>query len=190
MKIYTKTGDKGTSSLFSGERVPKSCAQMEAYGSLDELNANLALLVALLESCAPQLVAGVMGAQEHIFLICSWLASSPDSAKRQQLRQIPEAAVTDLEVGIDSLQEALPALQGFIMPAGTTATAQAHVARTVCRRAERRIVALLEIQDDPALGLPLQFVNRLADYLFALARAINHACGVAEVLAPNGRADS
>jgi cob(I)alamin adenosyltransferase len=187
MKIYTRTGDKGTSALFSGERISKNNPRMEAYGSLDELNSQLGLVAALVREDQADMSAALEAIQHHLFLICSWVATTPGAAQREQLATIPDLAITEMEEGIDRFQERLPPLSGFIIPGGAHAACAAHVARTICRRAERRLVALQAEAEDPALERPLQFVNRLADYLFAWARAANAVYGVPEQRAPNGR---
>ena len=150
MKIYTKTGDKGTTSLVGGTRVPKTHVRLEAYGTVDELNANLGVLVTYLPDEADQVL--VRHIQDRASVI------HPEEIER-------------IEREIDRLDNLLPPLHAFILPGGSRGASVCHVCRTVCRRAERRILALAE-QCEVAPEL-LAYVNRLSDYLFVLSRKIN-----------------
>ena len=177
MKIYTRTGDKGETSLFGGTRVQKSDRRVAAYGDVDELNACLGVVLAdrELDSDAREMLVHV---QKDLFAIGAQLA---DPAEKISAR-VAKAAVADadidrLEKWIDRLETDLPPLRRFILPGGNTAGALLHLARTVCRRAERAIVALGPGNVDPAV---LTYVNRLSDWLFVLARAVNHRTGQAE----------
>jgi cob(I)alamin adenosyltransferase len=175
MKIYTRTGDAGDTSLFDGTRVSKADDRVDAYGEVDELNAWLGFVRASLD--APEIDAIVAGIQRDLFALGAELA---DPRNRIAAR-VTKAAITDdhvagLEQLIDRFDAEPPALTRFILPGGTAAGAAMHVARTVSRRAERRIVAL-KPPVDPVL---IRYINRLADLLFVLARVINHRAHVVE----------
>ena len=163
--LYTRTGDAGTTSLVGGTRVSKADARLEAYGTIDELNSYLGLLVA---SRAPDRAdrATLQNVQHRLFDVGTILATEPTS--RWQPEPLPESCVEALEAEIDRLDDALPKHKRFILPGGHPDAAHAHVARTIARRAERRMVALGDV--DPTA---MRLINRLSDYLFALARTIN-----------------
>lgn len=169
MKIYTRTGDRGETSLFGGARVPKNDARIEAYGTIDELNSHLGVVLAI-ESDA-QLLA----VQRDLFEIGAHLASPGTS----RFAGVESSRIEELERGIDAMEAELEPLKSFILPGGTAAAAQLHVARTVCRRAERLVVALRD--DDPATQSSIAYLNRLSDYLFVAARYANHKRGVEDV---------
>ena len=175
MKIYTRTGDSGETSLFDGTRARKNDARVDAYGEVDELNAWLGFVRASQPDAivdeALQLI------QRDLFALGAQLADPADKlAPRVTKAVIADDDVTRLEALIDRLEEGLPPLRRFILAGGTPAGAALHVARTVCRRAERRMVAL-----DPPIDLVLiRYINRLSDLLFVLARVANHRGGVAE----------
>ena len=186
MKIYTRTGDKGTTSLFSGERIEKSHDRVEAYGNVDELNANLGVLAALLPEELASLTAEIRQIQTTLFQIGSWMATTAGTDSVAALEKISDEQITFLENAIDTMQDQLPELKGFILPGGSRIGAQAHVARTVCRRAERRILKLaagetLGIAEDQFQQI-CAFINRLSDYLFATARYISHQLGEPDIL--------
>lgn len=169
MKIYTRTGDSGTTSLVGGKRVSKASVRLEAYGTIDELNSHLGLLLAL--GGVPDSVERALRfAQHRLFNIGSCLATEPESAFQPD--GVTPADVETLETAIDQAEALLPRHSRFILPAGTPAAAEAHVARTVARRAERRMVAMQEAgcPVDPAA---MKFINRLSDYIFVAARLIN-----------------
>ena len=175
VKIYTKTGDAGDTSLFDGTRVRKDDARVDAYGEVDELNAWLGL------ARASQLDASIDEALVHIqrdlFALGAQLADPTDTlAPRVTKAVIGDADVDRLERLIDRFEEEVPPLRRFILAGGAPGGAALHVARTVCRRAERRIVGLRP-RVDPVL---LRYVNRLSDLLFVLARVVNHRGGVPE----------
>ena len=184
MKIYTRRGDRGETGLFGGDRVPKDDPRVEAYGTVDELNAALGLALALdgHGEGGGVLDAGrVARLQEDLFAVGARLAAAdPDRARRK--RAIPELTaerIEELEDWIDELDEELEPLDAFILPGGGPAGGQLHVARTVCRRAERRLLPLLEEQ--PELEeVVLPYLNRLSDLLFTLARTANARAGSAE----------
>ena len=185
MKIYTGTGDRGITSLFSGERVPKDNTRVDAYGDIDELNSILGALAANL-SDEEALVEELHQIQSTLMQLSAWLATRPDSALIESLEEITDEQITSLEDAIDRLQKQLPVLKGFILPTGHLTASWAHVARTVCRRAERKGVPLLnDVQDGKAAGQyrkSLVYLNRLSDYLFVLARHCNHINGFSEKL--------
>ena len=175
MKIYTRTGDAGETSLFGGTRVSKSDPRVETYGDVDELNAWLGLARASRVDAAidPEIVQ----LQRDLFALGAQLADPADKiAPRVTKAIIGDADVERLEAAIDRLEAELPPLRRFILAGGTPAGAALHVARTVCRRAERRMVAL----DPPIDPVLLRYVNRLSDLLFVMARVANHRGGVPE----------
>ena len=175
MKIYTRTGDAGETSLFDGTRARKDDARVDAYGEVDELNAWLGFVRA--SPLDPTLDEELLALQRDLFALGAQLADPSDRlAPRVTKAVIDDAHIVRLEELIDRLEEELPPLRRFILAGGTSAGAALHVARTVCRRAERRIVAL-HPPIDPVL---LRYVNRLSDLLFVLARVINHRAGVTE----------
>jgi cob(I)alamin adenosyltransferase len=176
VKIYTKTGDSGETSLFDNTRVSKGDARVDAYGEVDELNATLG--AARAAGLDGDLNGALEEIQKELFAIGARLA---DPSKRISAR-ITKAEVVDtqtarLETTIDRLEVELPPLRRFILPGGSPAGALLHLARTVCRRAERRVVALTE-PVDPAIVV---YLNRLSDLLFVMARAANHRSGVTEI---------
>ena len=169
MKIYTKTGDKGTTSLVGGTRVPKTHIRLEAYGTVDELNSNLGLLITyLLDGKDKDFLQQV---QDRLFAVGSHLATDREKMERKEACIISSEQVEMVEREIDRLDTLLPPLSAFILPGGSRGAALCHVCRTVCRRAERRILALAE-QVEISSEL-LAYVNRLSDYLFVLSRKMN-----------------
>ena len=177
--IYTGTGDEGQTSLVGGKRISKYDTRLEAYGTVDELNAHLGLLSALLPDSMTD-DAGLLRAIQHrLFSVGAYLATdTTDTALREASRIHPDD-ITRIERRIDTLDAALPPLHNFVLPGGSRSAAQAHVCRTVCRRAERRICAL---SDRYPVDAPiLQYINRLSDYLFVLSRQCNAAEKKAEI---------
>jgi cob(I)alamin adenosyltransferase len=172
-KIYTRTGDDGSTGLGDGSRVPKDHARVEAYGTVDELNAVIGLLRAELPADHPA-QARLDEVQHDLFDLGGELCIPGYELLKAD-------GIAALETDIDTLNEALPMLKEFILPGGSRAAAQAHVARTVCRRAERRVHTLagLEANIKPT---PLQYLNRLSDYLFVLARSLARENGGSEVM--------
>jgi cob(I)alamin adenosyltransferase len=175
VKIYTRTGDLGETSLFDGTRVSKADPRVDAYGEVDELNAWLGLARA--SRLDPDLDAGLATIQRDLFALGARLADpAARIAARVTKASLVEEDVARLERSIDRLEAELPPLSRFILAGGTPSGAALHVARAVCRRAERRIVSL-----EPAYDLLLvRYVNRLSDLLFVLARVVNHRAGVPE----------
>ncbi len=178
MKVYTKTGDGGETGLLGMGRVRKNVLRVEAYGEVDELNACLGFSCAALTD--PVLVGLLVDIQRDLFAVGSQLADvRKDKAPEMGKAAFPEQKVTNLEQAIDRVEEQLPSLKSFILQGGCEAGARLHLARTVCRRAERRIVALAEKEHvSPVI---LAYVNRLSDLLFVLARLVNHRAGTEEI---------
>jgi len=177
VKIYTKTGDTGETSLFDKSRVSKADTRVDAYGEIDELNACLGA------ARAARLDADLTGVLEQIqrelFAVGARLADpSHKIAPRVEKVSVTDAEVSQLELMIDRLEEQLPPLRRFILPGGSNAGALLHLARTVCRRAERRVVSLGPGAVDPIIVV---YLNRLSDLLFVMARVANHRAGTAEV---------
>ena len=175
MKIYTKKGDQGSTGLIGGTRVSKGDVRIEAYGTIDELNSYVGLISTLEIDQRYQLQ--LQEIQDRLFTIGSHLAADPEKSK-MQLPDLLEADVQKLEHWMDIMDEALPALTAFILPGGHPNCAHAHVARCICRRAERMVVTLDELEG--VQELVLAYLNRLSDYLFVLARKINHDAGAIE----------
>ena len=176
MKIYTRTGDTGHTGLFSGRRVSKTDLRVEAYGTVDELNACLGLLR---DHVADEEVRRQLLEQQHtLFALGAALADDrPGEAYR-----VPEEAVPRLEAYIDAMQAVLPAVTHFVLPGGAPAVSFAHLARTVCRRAERRTVAVPEAETTVIV-----YLNRLSDYLFVVSRYVAHRLGVEEIKWESGK---
>lgn len=163
MKIYTRTGDKGQTSIVGGSRLPKTAPRIEAYGTVDELNSHLGLLAADADTQAPERDI-LLRAQNALFDIGGFLAGMPRLT-------LNDADIAVLENSIDNMDRQLPQLNNFILPGGSVLAARAHVARTVCRRAERRILAAAtDLTIPPAL---LAYINRLSDWLYTFARHAN-----------------
>jgi cob(I)alamin adenosyltransferase len=171
-RIYTRTGDDGSTGLGDGSRTPKHSLRVEAIGAVDELNSQLGVLLAEAD-LPPAIRACLTGVQHALFDLGGELSIPGRSA-------IAESQVAHLETALDELNETLAPLKEFILPGGTRAAALCHVARTVCRRAERRLVALAQAETvSPA---SIKYLNRLSDLLFVMCRAINRAGGVGDVL--------
>ena len=169
MKVYTKTGDAGETSLFSGGRVAKDDPRIEAYGTVDELNSVLGLLSA--EPLPDEVIARIRAVQSALFSIGSSLAD-PEAKLKQD---VSAWAAGSLEVWIDAMDETLDELRAFILPGGSRAAALAQVARTVCRRAERRVLPIENVH--PGI---VSYLNRLSDALFVLGRFLNARLGIAD----------
>jgi cob(I)alamin adenosyltransferase len=180
-KVYTRGGDKGKTSLVGGQRVSKACIRLEAYGTIDELSAHLGLLAAELPEGHEQMM--VERIQNCLFNVCTNLATDQSRTPLYPSAHLPDGEIALLEQEVDTIMHELPDAQGFILPGGTREAAQAHVCRTVCRRAERRIVALSEEADvSPEVQ---QYINRLSDYLFVLAKKLNFIAGKQEKIWQN-----
>lgn len=175
-KIYTHSGDKGQTSLAGGKRVAKTHVRLEAYGTVDELSSHIGMLCAMLTDQHDRNF--VCSIQQTLFNLSAILATEPESSWRPQ--PLATDAVREMEQEIDTIQDGLPQLRAFVLPGGCPTAAQAHICRTVCRRAERRIYALAE--EFPVEDTVLQYINRLSDYFFVLARKVNKHTGVDEIL--------
>lgn len=176
MKIYTKTGDRGETSLFAGGRVGKDAPRVEAYGTVDELNACLGMVCAQLPD--GEVLDCLRRIQAELFDVGADLATPTTATTRKAIPRVREEQTLRLEQWIDRYEEELPALMRFILPSGSLAGASLHFARTVCRRAERRVVALSKVE---AINLELiRYLNRLSDLLFVLARVINQRAQMPE----------
>jgi cob(I)alamin adenosyltransferase len=181
MKIYTKTGDKGDTGLFGGGRVPKDHPRVEAYGDVDELNAVLGWARSV--EMMPRIDEVLAPIQRDLFSLGALLATpQPDKVKQQlEKARLDDQRIAELERAIDEGEAELEPLQAFILPGGTHKSAALHVARTVCRRAERRVIALREHPDITVPPIVVIYLNRLSDLLFVLARVANRRAGAAEV---------
>jgi cob(I)alamin adenosyltransferase len=167
MKIYTKTGDKGTTSLIGGTKVPKSHLRIEAYGTVDELNSHIGLCR---DSLTEESISNtLLEIQDRLFTIGSSLACDPIKASKMRIPDLKESDITLLENEIDRMNDALEPMKSFILPGGHPLVSQLHIARCVCRRAERACVRL-ELESLEVDSIILKYLNRLSDYLFVLAR--------------------
>jgi cob(I)alamin adenosyltransferase len=182
MKIYTKTGDRGETGLFGGARVSKAEPRVDAYGNVDELNSVLGAARAALTGAGDrgaQLDAALHGIQCDLLALGSELACVPGKDVKLGIDLLGEAEIGRLEREIDALEEGLEPLKNFILPGGTSGAAMLHLARTVCRRAERSLVGLSS-EESVRDGL-IRYLNRLSDLLFVMARTANSAAGVQDV---------
>jgi cob(I)alamin adenosyltransferase len=186
MKIYTGTGDRGKTSLFSGERVFKNSARIEAYGDLDELNSVIGAVAAAIDADQTALKDEIRTIQALLLDAGAWLATTPGADSARMLTPFTEQPAAMLEAAIDRQNAELPELRHFILPGGHLSASLAHMARTVCRRTERRAIDLMQQEDgaSPAsdtLKHILVFLNRLSDYLFVLSRTCNRLQGQADI---------
>ncbi len=177
-KIYTKTGDKGGTSLIGGVRVPKNHIRIESYGTVDELNSYLGMVGDMAGNAA--ISAQLHEIQDRLFTIGSVLATNPDKEVKMKLPDLHEADAEWLEQRIDEMNEVLPEMRSFILPGGNLASSTCHVARCVCRRAERICVGMQETGEFIP-PLVIMYLNRLSDYLFVLCRYISHINNAAEL---------
>jgi cob(I)alamin adenosyltransferase len=176
MKIYTKTGDKGTTSLIGGTRLSKAHVRIEAYGTVDELNSYIGLLRDQpVNEHRRDLLKEI---QDRLFTIGAHLASEAEQKKRI-LPDLVETDITLLEQEMDQIDGVVPALRSFVLPGGHTSVSFGHVARTVCRRAERSVIHLM--QQEYVEAIVVRYLNRLSDYLFMLCRAMTYELGIEEV---------
>jgi cob(I)alamin adenosyltransferase len=177
-KIYTKTGDLGKTSLIGGTKVPKSHLRIDSYGTIDELNSYIGLVSDLISDSNSKIILKEI--QDRLFTVGSSLACDPDKEPLMKIPDLKEKDIELLEKEIDKMNEALPAMKFFILPGGHQAVSTTHVARCVCRRAERSCVNMQEHElfVEP---LVIKYVNRLSDYLFVLARYIGHLLKVEEI---------
>ena len=186
MKIYTGGGDRGKTSLFSGERVPKNHGRIEAYGDVDELNSLIGALIAALPETLQEVRDELQYIQNDLFHLSAWLATTPGSPAEEILEEFNIDKITVLENAIDRYEENLPALKHFILPGGHITASWVHVARSVCRRAERHVLRVVEESvtsdtTDTSYNL-LMYLNRLSDYLFMLARYLNATMKISEII--------
>jgi cob(I)alamin adenosyltransferase len=177
VKIYTKTGDRGDTRLFDGTKVRKHDDRVEAYGDVDELNSFIGAAASFVKDAA--LVSMLADIQKDLFSVGAQLADPGAKDQSRAKFQIPRERITALENAIDTFETELPSLRQFILAGGGNAGALLHVARTVCRRAERRVVSLSEkIEINPNV---IEYLNRLSDFLFVIARVVNHREGKEEI---------
>lgn len=179
MKVYTKTGDCGQTSLVGGQRVSKACERLESYGTIDELNSHIGVLITYCTDDADSRF--LLDVQAALFVVGGYLATDNSQREVRQGNIVTPEMVQSVENEIDRLQELLPPLRLFILPGGSRAAAVAHVCRTVCRRAERCMVALAAtgaVVDEQVNA----YVNRLSDYFFVLARKLNVDAGVEDTV--------
>lgn len=182
MKVYTKTGDKGTTSLFGGTKVAKDHIRIDAYGTVDELNSAIGLIRS--SKIDLKYHSQLISIQKNLFHLGAELATPADklmlaNGKSRLSNMIQSGDVEQLEIWIDEMEEELPALMHFILPGGNMASSHAHLCRCICRRAERITVSLKEIEE--IRDEILIYLNRLSDYLFVLARKIAHDAGHEEI---------
>ncbi|TLF45786.1 cob(I)yrinic acid a,c-diamide adenosyltransferase [Maribacter aurantiacus] len=183
MKIYTKTGDNGTTSLFGGTRVPKHHIRIDSYGTVDELNSWLGLIAD--QNIAKDYQTELQVIQKKLFTVGAILATEPQKAtlkngkERLNIERISKDDVLYLEMAMDKIDEVLPQMTHFILPGGHPIVSYCHIARTVCRRAERKTTILYE--NEPFDETVLTYLNRLSDYLFVLARKLSMDLGVEEI---------
>lgn len=174
MKIYTKKGDKGETSLIGGSRVKKSHARLHAYGTVDELNSYVGLLRDYIED--KSILNELLEIQDRLFTLGSLLAATPDS--KMVLPSLVETDLKTLETSIDTMNEKLPEMRSFVLPGGHKIVSLCHITRTICRRAERWTIAVNE--DDMVPQLIPAYLNRLSDYFFVLARYMSNILNVSE----------
>jgi len=186
LKIYTRTGDAGSTGLFGGGRVSKGDIRVEAYGEVDELNASIGVAIAALGAASlpssPLMIEGLRRVQVDLFPIGAYLATpgaDGSAAAARHLPPLPSGEISALEEWIDAATARLPELKSFILPGGSVVAAELHRARTVCRRAERRVT---QLSDEATVeGSVLAYLNRLSDLLFTLARLANLEAGAEDV---------
>lgn len=175
--LYTRTGDSGTTSLVGGQRISKASSRLDAYGTIDEFSAFLGIVLSSPE-CPAEEKNHLLNIQNRLFDVGAYLATLPTDGDKPQLKGM-DNAIAEVEGWIDNLDSQTPKINAFILPGGSLISSHAHVARTVCRRAERNILRLTETDwVDPLL---IAYINRLSDYLFILARNLNHAAGNEEI---------
>ena len=178
MKIYTKTGDKGTTSLIGGTKVPKSHLRIEAYGTVDELNSYVGLCKDLITD--EQSKKNLLEVQDRLFTIGSSLACDPAKEPKIKIPDLKETDVALLEKEMDRMNETIPPMKNFILPGGHTTLSHLHIARCVCRRAERCCVRL-ESESEEVEAIIIKYLNRLSDYLFVVSRYTGHQMKVEEI---------
>lgn len=176
-KLYTRTGDDGTTSLVGGQRVPKDSPRLNAYGTVDEFSSHIGLLFASdkNEIAVQSLLRNILN---RLFNVGAYLATAPEPGAEPQPAGLTEEDCREIEQAIDALDAQVPAIRAFVLPTGTVEAAQAHIARTVCRRAERCIIALS--RESYVAPIVITYFNRLSDFLFILARSYNYRAGIEE----------
>ena len=175
MKVYTKKGDQGTTQLIGGTRVPKSSLRIEAYGTVDELNSYIGLIRD--QEVGEEVIAQLLEVQDRLFTMGSLLAADPEASK-MKLPELIDSDVENLENWIDKMEESLEPMKSFVLPGGHTTVSYCHVARCVCRRAERISV---DLNANQAIApILLTYLNRLSDYLFVLSRKLSKDLGATE----------
>ncbi len=183
MKVYTKTGDAGTTALFGGTRVPKDHIRIESYGTVDELNSHIGLIRD--QKIDPLDFEMLLDIQDKLFVVGAILATPPDKdilkngKPRLNINRIEESTVEKLENAIDSMENSLPQMTHFVLPGGHQTVSFCHIARCVCRRAERLAVHL--DHNEPVDPMVLKYLNRLSDYLFVLSRKLSHELKANEI---------
>jgi len=170
LRIYTKTGDKGETSLIGGTRLPKHHMRIEAYGNIDELNSWIGLLRD--QAIDAQSIKILLEIQDRLFTIGSLMATDPGKEVKMQLPKVSEADIVLLEKEIDAMEEKLPVMKSFVLPGGDPVVSYCHIARCVCRRAERSVLRVAE--NEQVEELIYKYLNRLSDYLFVLSRKLAH----------------
>jgi cob(I)alamin adenosyltransferase len=176
MKIYTRKGDDGSTGLLGGTRVPKHHSRIEAYGNVDELNSYLGILRDL--AANTEHADFILAVQERLFTLGSHLALDPEHIGKMNLPELTDGDIEALETAMDDMDQRLPDMRNFILPGGHIAVSHCHVARCICRRAERSVVFLAEQSPVPEIGL--KYLNRLSDYLFVLSRMLSQELGAEE----------
>lgn len=179
MKVYTKTGDKGQTSLVGGQRVSKCCERLESYGTVDELNSHIGVLMTYCTEAED--ITFLTDVQGKLFVVGGYLATDTSQRDVRPGNIVTPEMVEAVEHEIDRLQELLPPLRLFILPGGSRAAAYAHVCRTVCRRAERCVLHLIETGTDIDCNVTA-YINRLSDYFFVLARKLNVDAGIDDIV--------
>lgn len=187
MKIYTGTGDKGRTSLFSGERLIKSDLRIDAFGEIDELNSFIGGIKSAWEIADPELDREIERIQGWLMNIGAWLATKPGASSSASLKPFTGDPAKYLESAMDAMTDQLPVLRQFVLPQGHLSAAFSHMARTVCRRVERRVIAFSKEGEEnqpvtETLKYILIFLNRLSDYLFILARHLNKSHNISDRL--------
>jgi cob(I)alamin adenosyltransferase len=182
--VYTRGGDKGQTSLVSGNRISKGSDRINLYGEVDELNSHLGLIVSELykETDLTDNIEYIEEIQSRLFDLGSNLACEKVNADKYKLPQLTEDSILTMEAKIDSMDSVIKPLKNFILPGGHTASAQLHIARTICRRIERNLVRFSEENTDEIPVNSIQFINRLSDFLFVMARYVNHKMKKSEIL--------
>jgi len=170
LRIYTKTGDKGETSLIGGTRLPKHHIRIEAYGNIDELNSWIGLLRD--QAIDGSSIKTLLEVQDRLFTLGSLMASDPGKTSKMKLPEIKEADIVFLEKEIDRMEETLPSMKSFVLAGGHQVVSFCHIARCVCRRAERSVLRVAE--NEPVEELVYKYLNRLSDYLFVLSRKLAH----------------